>query len=199
MSIAKRDPLEMIELLMNSMRDTLVCKYVPFNTACTMLRGGSIRFSPFTEMNDPREACRRFYAESSTSDDICCREEFKLEDSFGSNFRKKASIFCASIDNSIQNPNFVMKRGFGKPRMWAQYGENHKGACLIFKKEILEAHARSALNGRMLWGGNKVVYNEISSYSGCFDFDSTDYKNNPDDYLWRYANQHQNSLFFLQA
>lgn len=35
---------------------------------------------------------------------------------------------CLQLDSNGRN-------GYGHPRLWAQYGENHKGICLLFSKE----------------------------------------------------------------
>jgi hypothetical protein len=34
---------------------------------------------------------------------------------------------------------YALLEGWNKPRMWAQYGENHRGACVVFSRKTLEA------------------------------------------------------------
>ena len=46
---------------------------------------------------------------------------------------------------------YALTEGWNKPRMWAQYGENHRGACLVFSKQGIEA----AINATTLTTGRR--------------------------------------------
>ena len=58
----------------------------------------------------------------------------------------RVMCFCSNtiptiiLDNgkTIQD-NVVNTIGWNKSRMWAQYGENHRGICLVFSKKAIEA------------------------------------------------------------
>jgi hypothetical protein len=54
------------------------------------------------------------------------------------------------------------ERGHSRPRMWAQYSENYKGACLVFDKYKLDADIRSfcsSVGSSRVHAGNVVYRN----------------------------------------
>jgi hypothetical protein len=53
----------------------------------------------------------------------------------------------------------MYERGHSRPRMWAQYGDNYKGACLVFDKRQLDADIRSTAYAEGL-----VVYADRVKY-----------------------------------
>lgn len=58
-------------------------------------------------------------------------------------------ILCCSRDTPPLSGNHIediFNRGFCKPRMWAQYGGNHSGVCLVFDKERLSNNIRDQLS-----------------------------------------------------
>lgn len=46
-------------------------------------------------------------------------------------------VLCFAQDTLGYAGMSYSDRGFSKPRMWAQYANNHKGVCLVFNKELL--------------------------------------------------------------
>jgi hypothetical protein len=40
---------------------------------------------------------------------------------------------------STRSPDEDYRRGYARPRMWEQYGDNHRGVCLVFDKAELHA------------------------------------------------------------
>lgn len=61
--------------------------------------------------------------------------------------RNMAKVICFSSDYEIDNEWYD---GFNLPRMWAQYGDNHKGICLdidieLFKQENAKIFEKSIL------------------------------------------------------
>lgn len=67
------------------------------------------------------------------------------------NYETTQLSFCQNDVKSIKKDYF----GFLKPRMWAQYGDNYKGICLAFDKEILMKELRSQFS-------NDVFFDDIS-------------------------------------
>jgi len=108
----------------------------------------NFRFGRYIETNDPKET-------KDWTFDLGTNENAKfgsygewqaqsrwLSDKLKSNTR----IACFSLDTPPLTGNHIediFKRGFCKPRMWAQYAGRHKGACLIFDfqrfKQLVEA------------------------------------------------------------
>lgn len=105
----------------------------------------TLKFSEIRKTNDPEEIYGRGY---SMKDDLEIlkdpQEKEKWKDKFFINqkkfsdaLQKEARILCCSQDR-IPAPLEAMKgigRGFLKPRMWAQYADNHKGICLVLDRE----------------------------------------------------------------
>jgi hypothetical protein len=82
-------------------------------------------FSPGTE---------GFYNEVHPHIDRVLRHECRVV-SFCSNHRPELIL---TNEDRVDDPHALLE-GWNKPRMWAQYGENHNGACLVFSKRALEA------------------------------------------------------------
>ncbi|MHC5065202.1 MAG: DUF2971 domain-containing protein [Planctomycetota bacterium] len=63
--------------------------------------------------------------------------------------RDYSKVFCATLD-ATDTMGRRTEQCFGRPRMWAQYGQNHKGVCLVFDRAILDklvsAAAEAAIN-----------------------------------------------------
>lgn len=105
-----------------------------------ILPSKSIRFNPLRNTNDPRENKER--AITLTSYSLDAEENFKK---LGSSVRKKApalvldysKVACFTQSFHENQKNLNTKKTFGRPRMWAQYGENHKGVNFLFDKKKL--------------------------------------------------------------
>ena len=97
-----------------------------------------LRFSKLDSTNDPEE--KRWHIPQ------CCNDIGMDEDSFIKEAERNAyisilialhsRILCFSQDDYGNNlfSGLYMGKGFARPRMWAQYSQNHTGACLVFKK-----------------------------------------------------------------
>jgi len=57
---------------------------------------------------------------------------FGLHSRTNEKVRLNTRMVCFSIQRSINKKKI---EGYNLPRMWAQYGENHQGVCLIIKKD----------------------------------------------------------------
>ena len=113
-----------------------------------ILSSKQFRFSSLNNTNDPREY--KYWIESGVGGwgDLSSNKHF-FEKWSGAKqkldrirrFDYKVSSFCLnklkSIDcNAESNKNY----GYTKSRMWAQYGDNHYGVCLVFSiQRIVEA------------------------------------------------------------
>lgn len=119
-----------------------------------ILKYGTIRFSPFTKTNDPRETkLWTFKIKDSVkiinNTDMPLKREIILNiakfnetnQKILNRIKEKYKLLCFTSDDTYQprSPSLTsgFHRGWGKPRMWASYGENHKGVCLMFNKKQL--------------------------------------------------------------
>jgi len=118
----------------------------------------SLRMSPFTDVNDPRESKHwpfKFYARS-------------LEENFDPALfleatryvRDKSLVLCYSKDHPEGGDN-SLRKGYARPRMWDQYGDKHKGVCLVFDEEELGHAVTRMANGRQQFSG-EVEYLDSS-------------------------------------
>ncbi|NOR61842.1 MAG: DUF2971 domain-containing protein [Rhodobacteraceae bacterium] len=109
---------------------------------------GSIRFLPFKLLNDPRESYEWPLSwhsrEGDFPDDMSGIEE-AVQSALKSNWC--VGCFVRDSDESVmtrerekQGADLLIApalRGHSHPRMWAQYGDNHAGVCLVFDRAIL--------------------------------------------------------------
>ncbi len=107
-----------------------------------------IRFSRLEATNDPREyKCWEFGFGTNANFD----PEFEDLTTAGeaSNLVKaNCHVFCSTLDDSSSVGMGIDKingRGFCRPRMWAQYAENHTSACLVFVKAALHRSIEAAI------------------------------------------------------
>lgn len=74
-------------------------------------------------------------------------------------FNQKVSFISFSMNTYNRNFEF-QDYGYNKPRMWAQYGDNHQGMCFVFSKSEIN----NFINGRNWYNkikSNPVDYNII--------------------------------------
>ncbi|NPY11719.1 DUF2971 domain-containing protein, partial [Pseudomonas aeruginosa] len=69
---------------------------------------------------------------------------FQLEQSgwLSTALKDRTFLACFSRDEAGltgDHMSDIALRGFCKPRMWAQYGDNHKGVCLVFLRDRIES------------------------------------------------------------
>jgi hypothetical protein len=98
-----------------------------------------LRFNLLQATNDPREAKDWFFNVRQRSDPV--GDEFLSIVSEATRLAKATTrVLCLTRDDPVSSstpPTNVFGRGFAHSRMWAQYGGNHSGVCLIFEKAAL--------------------------------------------------------------
>jgi DUF2971 family protein len=97
-----------------------------------------LRLSTFDRMNDPREHDSwRFDCLNPRGDDFIQRME-----GLNADIRSRARLACFCRDEDLPGGQLAFHdvayaRGFSRPRMWAQYGGNYTGVCLLFDRHKL--------------------------------------------------------------
>ena len=120
----------------------------------SILRSGQIRFSRFQYVNDPRESKDWLFNYHSARADLNFAVEpiqAKLNQLLKHSWRigcfvsdpYEALVTRAREDRGEDILGAAYERGHSHPRMWTQYGENYKGACLVFDKGKLDGDIRS--------------------------------------------------------
>ena len=107
-----------------------------------ILKERKLKFSNFMKTNDPFEY-ENFHFTTVSYEKSRPIEHLKkqienenLDLYFKTNLRMLC--FCEDVDNSrVPDDEKIYHKGFSRMRMWSQYGEDHKGVCLIFDKSNL--------------------------------------------------------------
>lgn len=131
--------------------DQFVYHYTCSKTlAKKILPRGKLRFSKFKNVNDPRESkdwAFIYFRQSSNSNFETQDLEKKLNHLIKHSWR--VGCFCSDVSEALVTReredrgedifNSAHERGHSRPRMWAQYGGDYSGACLVFNKARLDA------------------------------------------------------------
>lgn len=108
-----------------------------------ILKNRTLMFNSLRGTNDPKESKNwkfDFHIEGKLSPTH--EESMTLWNDVSEEIKTKCKVLCFSKDIPGLGQdmlNDIYQRGFAKPRMWAQYGDNHKGLCLIFERKRIEA------------------------------------------------------------
>lgn len=97
-----------------------------------------------------------------------------------------------TIKDTIANRN-----GWNKSRMWAQYGENHRGICLVFSKKAIVAEVTD-IRGRVI--ANNIQYKTrpgISHHAYTLNGNQL-IEVGVEEYCYNHIIQHAATLFFIK-
>jgi hypothetical protein len=162
------DSSEDWEKLFNS--EDAICHYTSIENGMDILSSGKIKLSPFKDANDPFEFLDKPFI--GNQGDINIHMDSRSVGSFHINddikHRVKFLSFCTNYDSKVicgetgsERTEKSIYKCYGKPRMWAQYGRNHSGLCLIFSKKKLE----ELIANKNIVSGFTVYYeSEINDY-----------------------------------
>ncbi|QGQ25616.1 DUF2971 domain-containing protein [Gimesia benthica] len=139
--------------------DEYVYHYTSRDTALEhILTGASIRLGLLRNTNDPRENRTWSFGISATNPPDPPKSNPECQEWLGETrqtleraqeiIQEKCKLFCVTMDDpsysAFADGLTDAKRGFGHSRMWAQYGDSHKGICLIFRKVNLDEAINNA-------------------------------------------------------
>jgi hypothetical protein len=157
------------------LRDLNINQYVYHYTRqeialTNILSSKTIRLGPLSKTNDPRETKSWTFGlipehGDLPSDPVKRKQEVErlmsLFDAANA-IRANCKVFCVTMDDPAYDPGefHEFKRGFGHSRMWAQYGESHKGCCIIFHKNQLHEAIFKELNHRSTLYFEPVEYSD---------------------------------------
>lgn len=148
--------------------------YTSLNAALEkILPSKSLRFSSFVKVNDPCERNKRSIhfkcnSISGVSNNELMNPDFlNIMNDIRLN-RSKLLCFSKNKDNAYDfiadknEPGNIYRTGFFKPRMWAQYGDNHRGVCLALNKKKLIESLNSKYHKSRLYRGD-IRYTDSTS------------------------------------
>jgi len=158
--------------------------YTSFNTLINYIfNENTLRFSPYKVVNDPLESKNwkfKLKYDSKLFKDFDFSDVEEAIKTVGISMIKYNKLLCFSRDYpnnfpiSTNQPNdFINRnwsRGFGYPRMWSQYGNNHKGVCLVFDKQklIKEINQKFIKTHQILH--SEVIYGIYTSKNDSFPY-----------------------------
>ncbi len=115
-----------------------------------ILKNQTLLLSPYTSTNDPKESKQWLFDFISYVDDsdLAAQNRDELSEWLSGALKRDTRLICFSRDTPPLTGNHltdIFNRGYCKPRMWAQYGDKHKGVCLVFDSERLQEQIRGQL------------------------------------------------------
>ena len=168
--------------------ENLLFHYTSYFKALSILESNSLWAGQLSRMNDPLEF-RPVGQSFSWSGNVSNGKIFsKMMELAEANRKRNNSIrlLSFSIDDFHFNDdvfekqvvfNNMLNHGWARTRMWAQYGDCHKGVCLVFEKnKLLEATKKYS---EIKTYSNKIEYtNDMSEFQEAFDlgFTTEDFK-----------------------
>ena len=132
--------------------------YRSFDTAVKyILPDLKLRLSPIVNTNDPRENKSFIFAAISNAG-LDLAELNKRNEEISKTLRDDCKVLCFSDDNP---PYF----GYEMSRMWAYYGGNHQGVCLVFDKTEFINENKTVINAEYLRNINYFKFDIKKEYT----------------------------------
>jgi Protein of unknown function (DUF2971) len=132
-----------------SVNEEYVYHYTTWERLLDIMHAG-FRLSPLATMNDPRES-KEWLLHLMIQTDFLPEdrgrrripdETIAAAQATVNDYRSKVRVGAFCIDHSLENREDGVFRGYGHPRMWAQYADNHKGVCIVLNKAGLDRAIR---------------------------------------------------------
>lgn len=127
--------------------DGLLFHYTGASSLAGILDSGVLRASALSRMNDPRES-KEFQFGSAIADEIA-----------NSVLRAGVRILSFTVEDADLGDSNHWGRGFCRARNWAQYGEAHQGAVLVFDRDELVKQCEGVEGVRQVHHG-PVIYSD---------------------------------------
>jgi hypothetical protein len=97
-----------------------------------------LRLGPLAQMNDPRESKEWYPPLSFRGDAQFTAKEIAAFNQAIAGYKKMIRIAASCLDRPFNEGYNRSRRGYSRPRMWAQYAENHKGVCIVIDRAGLD-------------------------------------------------------------
>lgn len=113
--------------------------YTSADALASIIDSGRFRFGQLRRMNDPRENRTWDYNIQSPAD-ISEAERPALQAEFDQLVRSPVRIIAATVEDPRKvgdSDDATFLRGFSRSRNWAQYADDHRGACLVLDRQAL--------------------------------------------------------------
>ena len=175
--------------------DRLLYHYTNYSIAIeNILNENTILFNRVNRTNDPLEF-ENFIHIASWSNEKEKSVMFDLLEigkTCNDIVKNKFKICCFCIDKDIEDFNdytSYTNKGYCRSRMWSQYGNGHKGVCLIFNKDRLLEIIKN--NFKNVFAGEVHYKNNLSYLLDVTDIDyDIDRKMKPFERVIKYINEY---------
>ena len=102
----------------------------------------TFKIGSITKTNDPKETRSwRFTLGTQGNGNLMAYNSDEWSEKLSNALKANTKVACFSRDSqplSGDHTRDIFLRGWGKPRMWAQYAESHTGVCLVFDRQNLD-------------------------------------------------------------
>jgi len=172
-----------------------VAHYTTLNTVVEhIVPTNKLKISSSIHTNDPYENTFDWIESYSLGHNLVFNEQLDTLNLLRQKIYNLIKIFCTtSYDKSSTHSNDFSNHIYGKPRMWAQYGDNHKGVCLIFDKNELQEQFET-IDRIALFAKHIEYFDDLSIINNTIDIDSSQLEillRNPDRIFDILNNNHQ--------
>lgn len=153
--------------------DKYVYHYTKRETALEwILPSMKLRLCPFESVNDPRESKIWFFEIYKGIGQNISLHHMDLGYEASALAKSTTLLLCCSADDPDLDPkerDYWFRRGFGYPRMWEQYADNHKGVCFVLDRELLHEAIRAEVGDEGLYHGRVTYGNILGAIQGSPD------------------------------
>lgn len=172
-----------------------VYHYTKWERLLNIMNSG-FRLSALAYMNDPRES-KDWILHSASYEPGTAVDRDALDEA-AADYKRKLRVGAFCLDQPSTADNAPSLRGYARPRMWAQYAENHRGVCIVLDRESLNQAIRGRYpdhdgswirNGRVKY---VTPYNDPASIA--IEYREGEVQSCVNEYFARYGD----SLFFAK-
>jgi hypothetical protein len=147
--------------------DTYLYHYTKSSTAVDFIfKNRTLLLGRYTGTNDPKESkAWEFSLGTNQERDLGKYKMAEVSNWLSSELKQKTRLVCFSMDHPPLTGDHIKdihRRGFSKPRMWAQYGERHSGVCIVFDRQKLLHQIKAQFGSAHLVLSGPVQYQDRS-------------------------------------
>jgi len=173
-----------------------------------IIRNHTLQFGSYTGTNDPKESkFWEFDLGTNEERDLGKYRMAELSEWLSLALKGKTKLACFSMDaNGLSGDHMrdIFKRGFCKPRMWAQYADKHSGVCFVFSREKLTKIIEDQFSKDKLVLSGPITYKNRNILRNLYNPDDQQYTINVDyltkigreAYVEAHLKMHYSRLFF---
>lgn len=171
-----------------------------------ILPKNELRVGRYLNTNDPKETKDwQFNAGTIEKRNLENYDLDALSHDMTRGMKRRTNVICFTQDRELTGSNVddIHNRGFCRPRMWAQYAENHAGVCLIFDFESLTNAVVAAFPDHRRFAGpvsykNRTISQDLATSPYVINIDWLESLDR-EEYLAAHIYTHHARLFFEKS